>query len=319
MSATFATFARPAPPPSLLPPPLLPPRAILVRVVNIFGCSPVDCTGAGIVVPRHDGDGRSSSGGAGLGCPSPVEPGLGDSRSDGVGRFSPGVDRISASWETLGCASTNSGGRSVSGACFFSACGKVPGDSRSNSGGRPVVFGEVSGDARSNCRGCSSTCGKDLATLALTAVCRIGVEKVLGGSNSDDRRPPGARRPRSIYCDGPSAFCSVLDGSRSRSRGCTPVGFGKGLRHNGQRRRPLASQPQSEVGMSSLVRRLAATAALLRRLVTLAPGWDLSARGPVATIAGQFPLLLPLRQRGSDATPLPAMSSVLRPRVVTQR
>ena len=70
----------------------------------------VDFSGAGITVPRRDGDGRSSAVGAGLSCPSRVGPGLGTSSLNGDGGSPVVVDRIDASWEALVVLVSNGGG-----------------------------------------------------------------------------------------------------------------------------------------------------------------------------------------------------------------
>ena len=61
----------------------------------------VRCLGAGIAVPHRDSDGRSSPLWAVLVCPSPAGPGHDAPSSDSVGRYSPSVDRMDASWKTL--------------------------------------------------------------------------------------------------------------------------------------------------------------------------------------------------------------------------
>ena len=87
----------------------------------------VSVLGAGITVPRRDGDGHSSAVSAGLGCPSLAGPGLGTSSLNGDGGSPPVVDYIDASGETLrGFGST--GGDP-------SACENIPGNSRLNGDG----------------------------------------------------------------------------------------------------------------------------------------------------------------------------------------
>ena len=76
---------------------------------SIRSSSNVNFSGAGITVPRRDGDRRSSAVVLGVGCPSSVGRGPGTSTSNGVGGFSPGVDGIEAFRETLVVFSSNGG------------------------------------------------------------------------------------------------------------------------------------------------------------------------------------------------------------------